>query len=110
MEKSKYQAQINDIIKLSIDRIYNAQEVIDKEISGFEIINELLSRYTTAVNNFHETKASSYDKLLIKLLPKDMELQHQNLYNRLMGVCSVVASYSDSNAVLTYKKLKGLSF
>ncbi len=110
LEKSKYQAQINDIIKLSIDRIYNAQEVIDKEISGFEIINELLSRYTTAVNNFHETKASSYDKLLIKLLPKDMELQHQNLYNRLMGVCSVVASYSDSNAVLTYKKLKGLSF
>lgn len=110
LEKSKYQAQINDIIKLSIDRIYNAQEVIDKEISGFEIINELLSRYTTAVNNCHETKASSYDKLLIKLLPKDMELQHQNLYNRLMGVCSVVASYSDSNAVLTYKKLKGLSF
>ena len=110
LEKSKYQAQINDIIKLSIERIYNAQEVVDKEISGFEIINELLSRYITAVNNCHETKASSYDKLLIKLLPKDMELQHQNLYNRLMGVCSVVASYSDSNAVLTYKKLKGLSF
>ena len=110
LEKSKYQAQINDIIKLSIERIYNAQEVVDKEISGFEIINELLSRYITAVNNCHETKASSYDKLLIKLLPRDMELQHQNLYNRLMGVCSVVASYSDSNAVLTYKKLKGLSF
>ncbi|MGB2144340.1 MAG: dGTP triphosphohydrolase, partial [Flavobacteriaceae bacterium] len=37
LEKSKYQAQINDIIKLSIERIYNAQEVVDKEISGFEI-------------------------------------------------------------------------
>lgn len=110
LEKSKYQAQINDIIKLSMERIYNAQEVIEKEISGFEIINELLLRFTTAVNNCHENKASSYDKLLIKSLPKDMELQHQNLYNRLMGVCSVIASYSDSKAVLMYKKLKGLTF
>ena len=110
LEKSKYQAQINDIIKLSIERIYNAQEVIDKEISGFEIINELLLRFTTAVNNCHENKASSYDNLLMKSLPEDMELQHQKLYNRLMGVCSVVASCSDSKAVLMYKKLKGLTF
>ena len=42
LDKSKYQAQINDIIKLSIEKIYNADEVIDKEISGFEILNELL--------------------------------------------------------------------
>lgn len=110
LEKSKYQAQINDIIKLSIERIYNAKEVIDKEISGFEIINELLLRFTTAVNNYHENKASSYDNLLMKSLPEDMELQHQKLYKRLMGVCSVVASYSDSKAVLMYKKLKGLTF
>ncbi len=110
LEKSKFQAQINDIIKLSKERIYNAQEVIDKEISGFEIINELLLRFTTAVNNCHENKASSYDNLLMKSLPEDMELQHQKLYKRLMGVCSVVASYSDSKAVLMYKKLKGLTF
>ena len=110
LEKSKFQAQINDIIKLSIERIYNAQEVIDKEISGFEIINELLLRFTTAVNNCYENKASSYDNLLMKSLPEDMELQHLKLYNRLMGVCSVVASYSDSKAVLMYKKLKGLTF
>jgi len=109
LEKSKYQAQINDIIRLSIERIYNAQEVIDKEISGFEIINELLLRFTTAVNNCYENKASSYDKLLMKSLPEDMGLQHQNLYDRLMSVCFVVASYSDSKAILTYKKLKGMT-
>ena len=110
LEKSKYQAQINDIIKLSVERIYNAEEVIDKEISGFEIINELLLRFTTAVNNSYTNKASSYDTLLMKLLPAEMELQHQNLYDRLMGVCSVVASYSDRKAILTYKKLKGMVF
>ena len=110
LEKSQFQAQINDIIKLSVERIYNAEEVIDKEISGFEIINELLLRFTTAVNNSYTNKASSYDTLLMKLLPAEMELQHQNLYDRLMGVCSVVASYSDRKAILTYKKLKGMVF
>lgn len=110
LEKSQFQAQINDIIKLSVERIYNTEEVIDKEISGFEIINELLLRFTTAVNNSYTNKASSYDTLLMKLLPAEMELQHQNLYDRLMGVCSVVASYSDRKAILTYKKLKGMVF
>ena len=110
MNKSQYKAQIDDIIKISIDRIYNAKEVIDKEISGFEVINELLLRFTTAVNNAHADETSHYDRLLLKLLPSELDILNQNLYDRLMAVCGVVASYSDSNAILTYKKLKGLTF
>ena len=110
IDKSHYKAQIDDIIKISIDRIYNAKEVIDKEISGFEVINELLLRFTTAVNNAHADKPSHYDRLLLKLLPSELDILNQNLYERLMAVCGVVASYSDSNAILTYKKLKGLTF
>ena len=110
IDKSQYKAQIDDIIKISIDRIYNAKEVIDKEISGFEVINELLLRFTTAVNNAHADKTSHYDRLLLKLLPSELDILNQDLYERLMAVCGVVASYSDSNAILTYKKLKGLTF
>ncbi len=110
IDKSQYKTQIDDIIKISIDRIYNAKEVIDKEISGFEVINELLLRFTTAVNNSYANKASHYDRLLLKLLPSELDILNQNLYERLMAVCGVVASYSDSNAILTYKKLKGLTF
>jgi dGTPase len=44
------------------------------------------------------------------MLPSEFDFTHPSLYNRLMGVCAVIASYSDSKAVLTYKKLKGLKF
>ena len=110
LDKSPYKAQMDDIIKLSIDRIYNSKEVIDKEISGFEVINELLLRFATAVNNCYEDQGSHYDELLLKMLPSEFDFTHPSLYNRLMGVCAVIASYSDSKAVLTYKKLKGLKF
>ena len=85
-------------------------QVIDKEISGFEVINELLLRFATAVNNCYEDQGSHYDELLLKMLPSEFDFTHPSLYNRLMGVCAVIASYSDSKAVLTYKKLKGLKF
>ena len=110
LDKSPYKAQMDDIIKLSIDRIYNSKEVIDKEISGFEVINELLLRFATAVNNCYEDQGSHYDELLLKMLPSEFDFTEPSLYNRLMGVCAVIASYSDSKAVLTYKKLKGLKF
>ena len=110
LDKSPYKAQMDDIIKLSIDRIYNSKEVIDKEISGFEVINELLLRFTKAVNNSWEGHVSYYDELILKILPPEFDFSQPSLYNRLMAVCAVIASYSDSKAVLTYKKLKGLKF
>ncbi|MBT6392046.1 MAG: deoxyguanosinetriphosphate triphosphohydrolase [Nitrosomonadales bacterium] len=110
LDKSKYQAQINDIIRLSIEKIYNADEVIDKEISGFEILNELLSRFILSVNNNYNNIPSSYDKLLLKLLPKELDILDDSLYNRAMNVCYFISLFSDKKAVLTYKKIKGLAF
>ena len=74
LDKSKYQAQINDIIKLSIEKIYNSEEVIDKEISGFEILNQLLDRFVLAVNNNYENVPTAYDKLLLKLIPDEIDI------------------------------------
>lgn len=34
LAKSQYKAQIDDIIKLSVDRIYRSREVVEKEIAG----------------------------------------------------------------------------
>ena len=51
LDKSKYEAQIKDIIKISVENIYQSTEVVDKEIAGYGVINTLLNTYTTAVNN-----------------------------------------------------------
>ncbi|MDG1730181.1 MAG: deoxyguanosinetriphosphate triphosphohydrolase [Algibacter sp.] len=110
LDKSKYEAQIKDIIKISIENIYQSTEVVDKEIAGYGVINTLLSTYTNAVNNSFNNTASNYDKLILKGLPKTLEINNSSLYSRLSSVCYYVSLLSDSKAILDYKKIKGISF
>ena len=107
LDKSKYEAQINDIIKISIENIYRSDEVIDKEIAGYEILKSLLSVYTNAVNNNYNGIPSNYDRLILNRLPKTMKVDQDSLYLRLLSVCNYVSLLSDSNAILNYKKIKG---
>ncbi|MDO7173517.1 dGTP triphosphohydrolase [Mariniflexile sp. AS56] len=110
LDKSKYDAQIKDIIKISIENIYQSTEVIDKEIAGYGVINTLLNTYTNAVNNTFEGVASNYDKLILKGLPKNIKASDSSLYNRLSSVCYHISLLTDSKAILEYKKIKGISF
>ena len=41
LEKSKYKAQVEDIIDVSIKNVYQAPEVVKKEIVGYKAITEL---------------------------------------------------------------------
>ncbi|KJD31760.1 dGTPase [Tamlana nanhaiensis] len=110
LDKSKYDAQIKDIIKISVDNIYQSKEVIDKEIVGYGVIKTLLTAYTHAVNNSFKNQASNYDKLILKSLPASLQTNQTSLYKRLLSVCHYVASLSDSKAILEYKKIKGIGF
>ena len=109
LDKSMYEAQINDIIKLSVENIYQSKEVIEKEISGYEVITKLLDTYISAVNNCYENHASNYDKLILKTLPSSVKINDDKLYNRVLSVCHYISLLSDSNAILTYKKLMGMT-
>jgi dGTPase len=51
MDKSKYKAQMDDIIKISVEKIYQSREVIEKEIVGYQIIQTLLDKFITAFDN-----------------------------------------------------------
>lgn len=110
LDKSKYEAQINDILKISIANIYKSKEVIDKEIAGYEIINCLLLVYTNAVCKLQDGKESNYDKLLLAGLPNTINFKDETLYNALLNVCHYISLLSDSQAILNYKKIKGLAF
>jgi dGTPase len=110
LDKSKFSAQINDIIKLSVTNIYQSRDVVEKEIAGYNIINKLLDIFITSLNNSENGNASSYDKLILKLLPQKFNLRGANLYNRLIGVCHYISSMSDTQAVMTYKKISGNHF
>jgi len=110
LEKSKYKANIKDILKLSLEKIYQSQEVIEKEVAGYRIIGQLLTVFIEALNNNYENKTSNYDKLILKMLPEKYQVIHVKLYDRLLAIACFVASLSDSYATLIYKKINGEFF
>ena len=97
-DKSKYKAQMDDIIKLSVKNIYQCREVIEKELSGYQIINTLLDKFISAYNNSFDGKATNYDKLILKILPEKYHQNKHDLYDRLMLMCQFVSMLTDSKA------------
>jgi dGTPase len=107
LDKCKYEAQINDIIKLSISKIYQSKEVVEKEVAGYRIIADLLDVFINALNNQHIGIASNFDLLILKLLPQEYQTKSTSLYERIMSVCSYVSGMSDGFAIRLHKKLTG---
>ena len=107
MDKSKYKAQMDDIIKISIANIYQSREVIEKELVGYQIIQTLLDKFITAYDNTFNGTASNYDKLILKLLPEKHHLEKENLYDRLLHICHYVSLLTDGNALELYETING---
>ena len=105
LEKSKYKAQISDIINLSIKKIYRSDEVVQKEILGYKAISSLLEAFVSAGANAFENKANSYDKLILQLLPEDVLLPAENLYETLLNATCYIASLTDGKALLLAEKV-----
>lgn len=107
LDKGKYTAQVADIIKLSVEKIYQSTEVVDKELAGYRIISDLLDTYTTALINVKEGQDTNYDRLLLTSLPEKYRNTDASLYKILLDTSCFVASLSDSAAVHIHDKLTG---
>ncbi|WP_028888085.1 deoxyguanosinetriphosphate triphosphohydrolase [Tenacibaculum ovolyticum] len=107
LDKCKYEAQINDIIKISIEKIYRSKDVVEKEVAGYKIIADLLDVFVTALNNKFKGTQSNYDTLVLNLLPKEYQQEKEELYDRVMQICSYVSGLSDGFAIRLHKKLTG---
>ncbi|QMU63224.1 MAG: deoxyguanosinetriphosphate triphosphohydrolase [Flavobacteriaceae bacterium] len=108
LNKCKYEAQINDIIKISIRKIYLSNEVVEKEVGGYKIIADLLDVFINAVHNEYSGTASNYDRLMLNLLPYEFRVIHSDVYTMLLMICTYVSRMSDSYATKRHKKIKGM--
>jgi dGTPase len=107
LDKCKYEAQINDIIKISIEKIYRSKDVVEKEVAGYKIIADLLDVFVTALNNKFRGTQSNYDILVLNLLPKEYQQEKEELYDRVMQICGYVSGLSDGFAIRLHKKITG---
>ena len=107
LDKSKYQAQINDIIKISVSNVYQSQEVIEKEIAGYKILSALLETFTTAVENYHSgQELRHYDNLILSYFDPSIKAP-QSVYQYVMACCNYVSRLTDSNALQIFQKING---
>jgi len=108
LDKSKYAAQINDIIKISIEKVYQSTEVIDKEIAGYNILSTLLENFTTAFENKSAATSRHYDRLLLKNVENERVYnKNTSVYSYLMESCDYISRLTDGNALQIFQKIKG---
>ena len=98
---------MKDIINLSIQNIYQSREVIEKEIVGYEILQTLLDKFITAVNHKYEGTTSSYDNLILQMLPEKFRHEKETLYERLLHICHYVSLLTDGNALELFETING---
>ncbi|MBZ0326185.1 MAG: dNTP triphosphohydrolase [Altibacter sp.] len=106
LDKSTYKAQINDIIKISVEKIYKSNEVIEKEIAGYKILSTLLDTFASAFENYQANKATHYDHLILKNFENVLS-QERSEYHYLMESCSYISGLTDGNALQIFNKING---
>ncbi|WP_245907037.1 deoxyguanosinetriphosphate triphosphohydrolase [Reichenbachiella versicolor] len=105
---------MEEIGNFSIKRLYQSHLVLEKEASGFEVIDGLLQSFIEAVyNKFYENdKYSGRSKSLYRLLPTDtqyrLENECQSAYDHMLVVTDYISGMTDSSALKTYRTIKGI--
>ena len=104
---------LDQIIRVSVDNVYRSREVVETEAAGFEVIGGLLEVFTDAAQAAAEDRVTARQKSILRLMPAEI---HQltgrfesQAYDWLMAVVDHVAGMTDSYAMATYRKIKGIA-
>jgi dGTPase len=99
---------LNPIEKLSVDRIYNHESVIQIEIAGYHVMSELLEAF---VPPLLKRGPDAKDKKMIRLIPNqfvDNAAEIISPYERVRSALDYIAGMTDLYATELYRKLKGI--
>jgi dGTPase len=107
LDKSKYKAQIQDIITLSIKNIYQSKEVVQKEVVGHRAISTLLDQYCHAAVRKYKGQPNSHDELILSLVDEGTPIVGGSLYETLLNATCFVASLSDGKALRMAQDIGG---
>ena len=95
-----------EIERISVEKIYNSNSVIQKEVAGYKIMAGLLEDFIPALVN----NDTHYYKKLVKLIPQQFQTESTDTYSKIQCVLDFVSGMTDLYAVELYSKIKGMSF
>ena len=105
LDQSSFKAQMKDIIDISVKKVYNSEEVIEKELKGYQVIHHLLEVFVKASVNNQQNCSSAFDDLALACIPKSYLHKEGDLYTQLLDISCFIASLTDGKALEWYKKM-----
>ncbi len=90
---------------LSVERIYKSRPVLDVELSGYKIMETLMSHFIEASRH----PERFYSKQLISRVSSQYDIYSPNLETRLMAVIDYISGMTDVYALDVYQKICGIS-
>lgn len=102
---------LKEIIKVSVEKIYQARSVVEIEASGHEVLPGLLYEFSNAGSSLMTGKASRKYANLQKLFPEDIAnaiaASPDDHYTMLRNVIDFISGMTDRHALSLFRKIKG---
>ncbi|AZQ42947.1 dGTP triphosphohydrolase [Nonlabens ponticola] len=106
MDRSTYKAQVDDILSITVKNVYKNTDVVQKEVSGYKILGDILDAMVTAMLNDLSGTLTTYDKLILDLTAVELN-ESDEVYDRLLTCCAYVSSLTDSKSMALFKVING---
>lgn len=99
---------LKQIRKLSVEKIYNHDTVIEIEIAGFNVMSELLQLLVPALL---KKKPSHKEEKILRLFPYQFREFEQTYasYNKVLNALDFISGMTDEYATEIYRRLKGIT-
>ena len=98
--------KLKEIIDITRKNVYEACEVIEVKVAGYEVLGGLLEEFITGISNQNLSKSYLIKKLIPNFRDEDAQ---ENIYKRILQITDYISGMTDSYAVSLFKKIKGIS-
>jgi len=98
---------MQELITMSVEKIYQHPHVLEIEIAGYNLMSELLQLYIPAA--LSKIKQPQH-KTILRLVPKQFtgDLESESYYLRVMNILDHISSMTDVYATEHFRRLKGI--
>jgi dGTPase len=104
--------ELKALKELARTKCYEAPEVIEIELAGYEALGGLLEHFVPAIvpePAAREARPEREKKALQLLQGRGVDVSSPSLYERLLRVTDFVSGMTDRHALATYRRLKGIA-
>ncbi len=101
-------AALDQIKKVSIDKIYRNRPVLEIEAAGFEVLGGLLEAFLNAAFHDQDSRHRKYLDLVPDQFLGPQRQLPQDDYERILNITDFISGLTDSTAISLYRRIKGI--